>query len=80
MFHTFIVYFSFSAIELSLNDSTVIVFTDADAKDAHRLSELTKAALAKNIKITSILTSQCGKRKRRSIKSENNKFVTQIHK
>ncbi|XP_052083724.1 von Willebrand factor A domain-containing protein 7-like [Mytilus californianus] len=53
------------AIELSKPRSTVIVFTDADAKDADRLQEVTDAALAKNIPITSVLSSQCSSRKRR---------------
>ncbi|CAG2240489.1 unnamed protein product [Mytilus edulis] len=57
-----------TTIELSLNDSTVIAFTDADAKDAYRIDELTKAALAKNIKITILKTGQCNRRKRRSSK------------
>lgn len=61
---------TFSAIELSLNDSTVIVFTDADAKDAYRRKEVIEAATAKNIKITSILRSQCSGRKRRSLKGK----------
>ncbi|VDI25535.1 Hypothetical predicted protein [Mytilus galloprovincialis] len=64
------------AIELSLNDSTVIVFTDADAKDAHRLSELTKAALAKNIKITSILTSQLNRFRRDTPFYEKLAYIT----
>lgn len=55
------------AIELSKPRSTVIVFTDADAKDADRLQEVTDAAQAKNIPITSVLSSQCSSRKRRDI-------------
>ncbi|XP_071140496.1 hemicentin-1-like [Mytilus edulis] len=53
------------AIELSKQRSTVLVFTDADAKDSDRLQEVTDAALAKNIPITSVLSSQCASRKRR---------------
>lgn len=57
------------AIELSRKGSTVMVFTDADAKDEDRQGEVTAAALAKNIKITTVLTGNCSKtgRKRRDI-------------
>ncbi|XP_071136948.1 hemicentin-1-like [Mytilus edulis] len=65
------------AIELSLNDSTVIVFTDADPKDANRLADSTAAALAKNIKITFLLTGHCHRRKRRSTK--NYRFHRETH-
>lgn len=46
-----------------------MVFTDADAKDEDRQGEVTAAALAKNIKITTVLTGNCSGtgRKRRDI-------------
>lgn len=52
-----------SAIELSLVDSTILVFTDADAKDAFKMSEVQTTALSKQIKITTLRTGQCGTKK-----------------
>lgn len=60
-----------SAIELSSKGSTVMVFTDADAKDENRQGEVTAAALAKNIKITPVLTGKCSGRKRRETPGMN---------
>ncbi|CAC5399589.1 unnamed protein product [Mytilus coruscus] len=55
-----------NAIELSLVDSTIIVFTDADAKDADRILEIQSAAKSKQIKVTTLQTAKCGRRKRNS--------------
>ncbi|XP_071138743.1 von Willebrand factor A domain-containing protein 7-like [Mytilus edulis] len=52
------------AIELSLVDSTILVFTDADAKDASKMSEVQTTALSKQIKITTLRTGQCRTKKR----------------
>ncbi|XP_052077823.1 uncharacterized protein LOC127715706 isoform X7 [Mytilus californianus] len=55
------------AIKLSRNGSTLLVFTDADAKDAHRRQEVAYAANTKRITITPFITGTCSRR-RRSIK------------
>ncbi|XP_063436239.1 uncharacterized protein LOC134717671 [Mytilus trossulus] len=55
-----------NAIELSLPDSTIFVFTDADAKDAHRILEIQTAAKSKQIKVTTLQTDKCARRKRNS--------------
>ena len=54
-----------SAIQLSRKESTVLVFSDADAKDADREAEVRAAALDKNIEVTFLLTGQCPLRRRR---------------
>lgn len=56
----------FVAISISRNGSTMFVFTDADAKDAHRQQELASAAIAKRIIISPFITGNCS-RKRRAI-------------
>ncbi|VDI07263.1 Hypothetical predicted protein [Mytilus galloprovincialis] len=56
-----------AAIQLMRDDSPLYVFTDADAKDADRLQEVINAAKAKNISVTSLLTSQCTRRKRSAL-------------
>lgn len=56
-----------SAIQYSRPGSTVMVFTDADAKDFDREQEVIDAATAKNIKISLVMTGQCSRRKRRDI-------------
>ncbi|VDH95009.1 Hypothetical predicted protein [Mytilus galloprovincialis] len=58
--------FNDPAIELSLPDSTIFVFTDADAKDAHRILEIQTAAKSKQIKVTTLQTDKCARRKRNS--------------
>ncbi|CAG2202385.1 unnamed protein product [Mytilus edulis] len=58
--------FSDPAIELSLVDSTIIVFTDADAKDANRINEIQTAATFKHIKVTTLRSGLCGRRMRNS--------------
>ncbi|CAG2200870.1 unnamed protein product [Mytilus edulis] len=55
------------AIKLMRDDSPLYVFTDADAKDANRTQDVLDAAKAKNISITSILTGQCGRKKRSAL-------------
>ncbi|XP_076081651.1 uncharacterized protein LOC143052491 [Mytilus galloprovincialis] len=56
-----------AAIELMRDNSPLYVFTDADAKDAHRLQEVCNAAKAKNIPVSSLLTNQCSRRKRSAL-------------
>ena len=58
-------YFILLAIELSRKESTVLVFSDADAKDADREAEVRAAATDKNIIVTFLLTGQCSRRRRR---------------
>lgn len=53
------------AVNLSREGSTLFVFTDADAKDENRRSEVESAARAKKITISTMMTGQCS-RKRRS--------------
>jgi hypothetical protein len=53
------------AIQLSRKESTVLVFSDADAKDADREDEVKAAALDKNIEVTFLLTGTCSRRRRR---------------
>ncbi|CAC5419674.1 unnamed protein product [Mytilus coruscus] len=55
------------AIELMRDDSPLYVFTDADAKDAGRIQEVINAAKVKNITVSSLLTSQCARRKRSAL-------------
>jgi hypothetical protein len=54
----------YTGIAKARDNSPLLVFTDADAKDAHRLQEVIDAAIAKNISVTSLLTNQCSRRKR----------------
>ena len=56
--------YTYSGIAKARDNSPLLVFTDADAKDANRLQEVIDAAFAKNISVTSLLTSQCSRRKR----------------
>ena len=56
--------YTYSAIAEAKDNSPLLVFTDADAKDAHRLQEVIDAAIAKNISVISLLTNQCSRRKR----------------
>ena len=56
--------YTYSGIANARDNSPLLVFTDADAKDAHRLQEVIDAAIAKNISVTSLLTNQCSRRKR----------------
>jgi hypothetical protein len=56
--------YTYSGIAKARDNSPLLVFTDADAKDAHRLQEVIDAAIAKNISVTSLLTNQCSRRKR----------------
>ncbi|XP_076080064.1 uncharacterized protein LOC143050842 [Mytilus galloprovincialis] len=56
-----------AAIELMRDDSPLYVFTDADAKDAERMQEVIDAAKAKNISVSSLLTSQCDLKKRSAL-------------
>ncbi|XP_063438527.1 von Willebrand factor A domain-containing protein 7-like [Mytilus trossulus] len=53
-----------NAIELSLPDSTIIVFTDADAKDVNLKPEIETKAALKQIKVTTLKTGLCRRRKR----------------
>jgi len=59
--------FTYSGIAAARDNSPLLVFTDADAKDAHRLQEVIDAAIAKNISVTSLLTNQCSRRKRSNL-------------
>ena len=43
----------------------MFAFTDADAKDYERIDEVRSKADAKKIKITTLLTGRCSKRRRR---------------
>ncbi|XP_076117602.1 uncharacterized protein LOC143085246 [Mytilus galloprovincialis] len=52
------------AISISRNGSTIFVFTDADAKDAHRQQELTDAAKTKRIIISPFITGTCARGRR----------------
>ena len=56
--------YTYSGIAKARDNSPLLVFTDADAKDAYRLQEVIDAAIAKNISVTSLLTNQCSRRKR----------------
>jgi hypothetical protein len=56
--------YTYSGIAKARDNSPLLVFTDADAKDANRLQEVIDAAIAKNISVTSLLTNQCSRRKR----------------
>ena len=68
MIFLFACFFFSLAIGLSRRESTVFVFTDADAKDEAREDELVTAAKDKDIKVTSLLTGHCfsdwGRRRR----------------
>ncbi|XP_052084581.1 uncharacterized protein LOC127721817 [Mytilus californianus] len=55
------------AIELMRDNSPLFVFTDADAKDDDRIQEVIMAAKVKNISVSSLLTSQCTRRKRSAL-------------
>ena len=59
--------FTYSGIAAARDNSPLLVFTDADAKDANRLQEVIDAAIAKNISVTSLLTNQCARRKRSNL-------------
>ena len=59
--------FTYSGIAAARDNSPLLVFTDADAKDANRLQEAIDAAIAKNISVTSLLTNQCARRKRSNL-------------
>jgi hypothetical protein len=54
----------YSGIAAARDNSQLLVFTDADAKDAHRVQEVIDAAIAKTMSVTSLLTNQCSRRKR----------------
>ncbi|VDI53529.1 Hypothetical predicted protein [Mytilus galloprovincialis] len=56
-----------AAIALMRDDSPLLVFTDADSKDADRRQEVIDAANAKNISVSSLITSQCTRRKRSAL-------------
>jgi hypothetical protein len=56
--------YTYSGIAKARDNPPLLVFTDADAKDANRLQEVIDAAIAKNISVTSLLTNQCSRRKR----------------
>jgi len=56
--------YTYSGIAKARDNSPLLVFTDADAKDADRLQEVIDAAIAKTISVTSLLTNQCSRRKR----------------
>ena len=56
--------YTYLGIAKARDNSPLLVFTDADAKDADRLQEVIDAAIAKNISVTSLLTNQCSRRKR----------------
>jgi hypothetical protein len=43
---------TYSGIAAARDNSPLLVFTDADAKDANRLQEAIDAAIAKNISVT----------------------------
>ena len=58
-------YFILLAIQLSRKESTVLVFSDADVKDAYREAEVRAAALDKNIEVTFLITGTCSRRRRR---------------
>ncbi|XP_060079491.1 von Willebrand factor A domain-containing protein 7-like [Ylistrum balloti] len=53
-----------AAIAACIPHSTIYVATDADAKDEYLFDTVQHAANAKHIKITFILTSSCGRRRR----------------
>jgi hypothetical protein len=55
---------TYSGIAAARDNSQLLVFTDADAKDASRVQEVIDASIAKTISVTSLLTSQCSRRKR----------------
>ena len=59
--------FTYSGIAAARDNSPLLAFTDADAKDANRLQEVIDAAIAKNISVTSLLTNQCARRKRSNL-------------
>ncbi|CAC5388512.1 unnamed protein product [Mytilus coruscus] len=56
-----------AAIALMRDNSPLYVFTDADVKDADRIQEVIIAAKAKNIQVSSLITSQCTRRKRSAL-------------
>jgi hypothetical protein len=55
---------TYSGIAAARDNSQLLVFTDADAKDAHRVQEVIDASIAKTMSVTSLLTNQCSRRKR----------------
>jgi hypothetical protein len=71
-------YFILLAIELSRKESTVLVFSDADAKDAHREAEVRAAANDKNIIVTFLLTDTCSRRRRRETQGILIMFISSI--
>lgn len=56
-----------TALALMRDNSPLFVFTDADSKDADRIQEIIDAAKAKNIAVSSLITSQCTRRKRSAL-------------
>ncbi|XP_063437370.1 uncharacterized protein LOC134718650 [Mytilus trossulus] len=56
-----------AAIARMRDDSPLFVFTDADSKDADRIQEVIDAAKAKNIAVSSLITSQCTRKKRSTL-------------
>jgi hypothetical protein len=71
-------YFILLAIELSRKESTVLVFSDADAKDANREAEVRAAANDKNIIVTFLLTGTCSRRRRRETQGILIMFISSI--